>query len=182
MNSMLSRCMAFIISLSLLNGCASNPDAYQRVQKKHEGIRIKRAEHRTEKFLNDYANYQERIKSDYAKEFDILADPFSTLDQKERPLIEIVQSKMDSENMGFWEGFHPANDTLAPYPIERYAYWINDELIKAQRLEERFIRRALDTDEINNLIKKLEEIRNLVLESDAYQVEKDQRQASLVQP
>ncbi len=179
MNSMLSRYMAYIISLSLLNGCASNPDACQRVQKRHEGIRIKRAEHRIEKFLNDYVNYQERIKSDYAKEFDIIADPFSTLDQKEQPLIDEIQYKMDSGNMGFWESFHPANDTLAPYPIERYAYWINEELIKAQRLEERFIRRGLDTDEINNLIKKLEEIRNLVLESDAYQAEKEQRQASL---
>ena len=83
--------------------------------------------------------------------------------------------------MGFWEGLYPANDALADYPIERYLYWMNSKLIDAEKFENRFLQRGLDANEINHVIKQLSEIRDLIIESDAYYQEKERRQSGLIQ-
>lgn len=174
-NRTLSRLATFITALVLLNGCASNPDACQRVQDRHKTIRQQRADRRTEKFLTNFAKFRDRIKTDYEKEITVLEDPFNSASAKEQEIAKLARIKMDSSKMGFWESFHPVNDTLTEYPLERYVYWINAEVIKAQRYKKRFIKRGLDTFEVDKTVRQLEDIQDMLIGSDAYQEEKQRR-------
>ena len=67
MNSQFYRLANITISLLLLNGCGSNPAAYQRVQKRQDGIRARRVKQRTEKFIAESSKFQDQVNDDIKK-------------------------------------------------------------------------------------------------------------------
>ncbi|MEX0671955.1 MAG: hypothetical protein WD068_01220 [Candidatus Babeliales bacterium] len=164
--------LIFIAILSLV-GCASNPDACQRVQKRHQKIRDQKLINREKKLISTFKKDHTRIKEEYKKALKLTEDPFASQLEKEEKLIHHIEKTMDPSTMSFWEGFHPVNDALANYPVTRYAYWLHAQIETLQKYQTRFTNRSLDTNKIDRLIQQLNTLDTVILQSNRYAQEQE---------